>query len=196
MTSRTGVYSFADFLELSHDDQKADLIDGVIYVSPPETPDHNELFGWLMCIVHSYVEAHDLGHLTIHKVAYRLTPNTGPEPDLAFVRKERLHVLKENYVDGPPDLAVEFVSPDSVDRDFQLKRAVYESAGVSEYWIIDSDERKALFLVKGPNGFTEAPVNDHIYESRVLPGFQLDVRWLWRRPLPATLPIVQAMLQT
>ncbi len=195
MTVRTGVYSFGDFLELIHEDQKADLIDGVIYMASPESLEHNDLVLWLGTLMRLYVEGRDCGRVTVNKVAYRLTPMNAPEPDLAFVRKDRLHILKKGYVDGPPDLAVEVVSPESVERDYQLKRSRYESAGVAEYWIIDSDERKAFFLANGANGFTEASVRDHLYESTVLPGFKLDVRWLWQRPLPPALAIVQAMLQ-
>lgn len=195
MTVRTGIHTFADFLELIREDQKADLIDGVIYMASPESIDHNRLVVWLGMMLDYYAEHRDWGTVTINKVAYRLTPTTAPEPDLAFVKKERLGILRGGYVDGAPDLAVEFVSPESVDRDYQLKRAAYESAGVSEYWIIDFDERRAFFLVNSPKGFTEAPVHDHIYESSVLPGFKLDIRWLWQRPLPAKLPIIQAMLK-
>jgi len=43
---------------------------------------------------------------------------------------------------------VEVVSPDSVERDYQLKRDAYEQAGVQSYWIIDPDEKRALFLVQ------------------------------------------------
>lgn len=192
--TRPGSYTFAEFLELVREDQKADLLDGVIFMTSPENIDHNRLVMWLGTVLKLFIEERRLGELTINKVAYRLSPKTAPEPDLAFVSKERVEIMKAGYVDGPPDLAVEFVSPDSVERDYHHKRRLYEEGGVKEYWIIDADEKKALFLVRGEAGFVEADLKGGRFHSRVLPDFTLDPGWLWQRPLPATLPIVQALL--
>jgi len=97
-------------------------------------------------------------------------------------------------MDGAPDLAVEIVSPDTVSRDYEDKRVRYEQAGVREYWILDPGEECTLFLALGPGGFVEVFPQDHLFRSRVLPGFVLDVRCLWQQPLPPTLPIVQSLL--
>lgn len=194
--THSGTLTFEDFLELVHEDEKADLIDGVIYyMASPENIGHNKLIGWLYKLISSYVEEKGLGEVTFSRVAYRLSDRTGPEPDVAFVRTERLGLLKETYVDGPPDLAVEIVSPESIERDYEDKRLRYEEAGVEEYWIIDPKERAATFLVRTPDsGFAEALLECTIFRSHVLPGFDLDVRWLWRSPLPAVPPIVPSML--
>ena len=63
----------------------------------------------------------------------------GREPDLIFVRKERLPLLKPTYFDGAPDLVVEVASPESLGRDRGEKFVEYERAGVEEYWLIDPD---------------------------------------------------------
>src|SRR5262245_42981402 len=137
---RTGAYSFGDFLELVEEHVKADLIDGNIYMASPESFDHNKVVGFLYRLVELYVEHFELGEVVVNKVAFRLAEKTGPEPDVAFVHRNRVAVIKHGYVDGPPDFAIEVVSPDSVDRDYELKREAYENAGVQEYWIIDPDE--------------------------------------------------------
>ena len=43
-TAGCGVFTYDDFCALVHDDQKADLIDGVIYMASPENLEANELF--------------------------------------------------------------------------------------------------------------------------------------------------------
>lgn len=192
--TRPGTCTFADFLELVQEDQKADLLDGIIYMASPENIEHNDLVFWLGTILRQFAEARGLGQVTINRVAYRLATRVAPEPDLAFVRSQRLNIARKNYMDGPPDLAIEVVSPDSVDRDYESKRRRYQEAGVAEYWILDPDEQRCLFLVNGPDGFTEAAVEAGVFRSRVLEGFRLNISWLWQRPLPATLPIVQQML--
>ncbi|MCH7812419.1 MAG: Uma2 family endonuclease [Planctomycetes bacterium] len=192
--TRSGPYTFADFLELIREDQKADLLDGVICMASPENIDHNDLVLWLGKVIGLFIEERRLGKVTINRVAYRLSPKNAPEPDLAFVKTERLSIIKPGYVDGAPDLAVEIVSPDSVERDYHEKRRRYEEAGVAEYWIIDTEESRATFLLYGSDGFVEASLQDHIFASQAIPGLVIDTRWLWQRPLPGTLRIVQEML--
>jgi Uma2 family endonuclease len=192
--TRSGPYTFADFLELVQEDQKADLLDGVIYMASPESLEHNELVRWLATVLGQFVEEHKLGRATVNKVAYRLTPRTAPEPDLAFVSAERSAQLRSGYVEGPPDLAVEFVSPDSVDRDYELKRRLYEQAGVREYWIIDAEERRAVFLVRAGEGFVETSPASGVLRSQAVPGFWVRVEWFWQRPLPRTMHVVRELL--
>lgn len=191
---RTGVYSFGDFLELVEEHVKADLIDGNIYMASPESFDHNKIVGFLYRLVELYVEHHGLGDVVINKVAFRLGEKSGPEPDVGYVQRSRAAIIKHGYIDGPPDFAIEVVSPDSVDRDYELKRQAYESAGVREYWIIDPDEQSAVFLEHDGQRFAERFAEHHIIRSTAVPGFYVDVRWLWQRPLPATLPIIQEMI--
>lgn len=191
----TGTTTFTEFMELIPEDQKADLLEGVIFMASPENSEHNKLLRWLTMVLGSFIEARGLGELTINKVAYRLSDRSAPEPDLGFVAAQRVDRIKPGYVDGPPDLAVEIVSPDSIDRDYEYKRARYEAGGVGEYWIIDPLERTATFLVREGERFVERTPRDHVYRSRVLEGLELDVRWLWQRPLPPTMPIVQRLLK-
>lgn len=195
---RVGAYRFAEFLELVHSDQKADLIDGVIYLASPENIEHNNLLFWLGTIMRQYVEERRLGMATVNKVAFHLSDHTAPEPDLAVVRTERLSIVRHGYVDGPPDVAVEIVSADSVERDYEDKRKRYEEAGVWEYWILDPDEQSATFLVRRQptaGGFVEAALDGTVFRSTALPGFWLDVAWAWSPNRPSTLSVVQTLLR-
>ena len=44
-------YAFDDFMTLIKDKEKADLIDGVIYMASPESLEANELFLWLVTVM-------------------------------------------------------------------------------------------------------------------------------------------------
>src|SRR5262249_54747598 len=141
-----GPHTYEDFCARVNEDQKADLIDGVIYMASPENTDANELFGWLFIVMELFVEEYQLGQIYGSRVAARLTEKTAPEPDILFVSKRHLSRVKRGGVEGPPDLAVEIVSPDSIDRDYNLKRKKYEEAGIPEYWIIDEIEETITLL--------------------------------------------------
>lgn len=176
---REGDLTFEDFLEIIEDDQKADLLDGVIYMSSPDNIENNDLNAWLCTILTAFVEAKELGKVYVSRVAYRIGKKRGPEPDLGFIPKKMAKKTRRGYIDGPPALAIEIVSPDSVQRDYIQKRAIYEEAGVKEYWILDPDETRATFLTLKKGRFEEMPLKNGIVESRVLPGFYLQASWVW-----------------
>lgn len=100
---------------------------------------------------------------------------------------KHLDRLKETYLDGPADLVIEIVSPgpDNVERDRGKKFYEYEQGGVSEYWVIDPQVRRAEVyrLRKGVYRLAFSGENG-IYRSEALPGFWLRVEWLWQEPLP------------
>ena len=183
--TRTGHRTFDDFLVLVKEHEKADLLDGVIYIASPESTADNELGGWLYCLIREYAETLDMGKAYYTRVAFRISEKRGPEPDVAFVAKRRLRLVRRGFVDGPPDLAVEIVSPDSVERDYEVKWRIYETAGVREYWIIDPDERKATFLRRYRGKFREIELEGTVFQSTVLRGFHLDTRWLWSKRRPS-----------
>jgi len=119
----SGPFRFADFVARVQDGQKADLLDGVIYhLASPDNIDAGTLFVWLITLLAEYVDESDLGHIYGSRVAFRLSDTYSPGPDIAFIRKGREAIIKTNFVNGPPDLAIEIVSPDSIERDCEIKR--------------------------------------------------------------------------
>jgi len=193
--TRIKSYTFEDFCFLVKDGQKADLIDGVIYMSSPDNTDANELFVWLLGVLSLFIEAKDLGKVYGSRVALRLDDRNAPEPDIAFVLKKRLHLVKRGHIAGAADLALEIISPDSVERDYVKKRKQYQRAGIPEYWIIDELKRKVILLRLDSKGKYQVvrPVKGELH-SRVLPGFWLHPEWLWQKPLPKVLDIFYQIL--
>jgi Uma2 family endonuclease len=83
-----------------------------------------------------------------------------------------------------PDVVVEVVSPGQEKRDYEEKREEYLAASVREYWIIDPAVEKALFLRRTGDRWQEVSMKlEGVYDSAVLPGFQLELTPLldaWR----------------
>lgn len=191
---RTGPYTFGDFLELVQEDQKADLINGVIFMASPESLEHNDAIGFLFRLLAGYVEHRGIGRVFVNRIAFRIGDKSGPEPDIGFVERARFDRFRRGYVDGPPDFAIEIVSPSSVEHDYERKRLLYETAGVGEYWIIDPDEKSAVFLALRDGRFEEKFPSDGRIASCVVPGFEIAMDWIWQQPLPPVAPILQAMI--
>jgi Uma2 family endonuclease len=99
------------------------------------------------------------------------------EPDIVFVRRERIREL------GKPtngaDLAMEVVSGDADDRmrDLVTKRQEYAQAKITEYWIVDPEEQRVTVLVLDGDTYREHGIfrPGEIATSVLLPGFTVDV---------------------
>jgi Uma2 family endonuclease len=195
--TRPVLYSFDDFCALVKEKEKADLIDGVIYMASPDNTDANRLFCWLLTLLTIFLHLKKLGEVFGSRVAFRLNGTNGPEPDIGFVKKARLHLVKRGYVAGRPDAAMEIVSPESVDRDYYKKRQQFERARVPEYWIIDEIEKKVTLLRLRKDGkYQEVLPRKGVFRSKIIKGFWLQETWLWRKSLPDPLKTLKAILKS
>ena len=187
--------SFEDFCIVVKDKQKADLLDGVIYMASPESLDANRLFVWLIGLLDDFVEFLKLGEVFGSRAAFRLDNASSPEPDIAFVAKNRLHRKRRGFFDGHPDAAMEIVSAESIERDYHKKKIKYEQHRVGEYWIIDELKQQVrLFRLNGKGKYREVRAKHGILRSEVIPGFWLKTAWLWQQPRPLKSIVLQQIL--
>ncbi|MFN4217968.1 MAG: Uma2 family endonuclease [Candidatus Bipolaricaulia bacterium] len=186
--------SYEEFLKLYDEDTHAEWVDGEVIVLSPASSRHQDLSGFLTAILRAYVEAKQLG--VVRSAPFQMKLGlSGREPDLLFVAQEHLERLKESHLDGPADLVIEIISPESRLRDRGEKLAEYELAGVREYWLLDPDEKRADFYILSSDGRYDRrrPQPNGRYRSEVLGGFELDTNWLWRSPLPPVLEVLKAL---
>lgn len=164
----------------------SEWIDGAVIFIAPASARHQQLGSFLETLLRLWVEVHGLGQVFRAPFAMRIElPRRGREPAVLFVSSEREHLITPNYLNGPADLAIEIISPDSVVRDREEKFAEYQAAGVKEYWLIDPDRMNAEFYELGEDGrYHLANVDQGEYHSLVVPGLFIQLSWLWQEPLP------------
>lgn len=183
--------TFEQFVQALNEDTRAEWVDGEVVTLSPVSTLHESLGGFLYLLLRAYVEQKGLGRVLIAPFVMRLLEaNRAREPDILFVKKEHLSRLRDTYLDGPADLVVEITSAESVLRDRGEKYAEYEMEGVSEYWVIDPEAKRADFFVLGERGWYERQQEDAegIYYSSAIDGLALPVEWLWNPP-----PLVEAL---
>src|ERR1051326_8073907 len=101
---------------------------------------------FLLRLFSEFLDERDLGELRYERFQMKTAPDLpGREPDILFVANAHLSRLKETYLEGPGDLVVEIVSPESRERDTEEKFREYEQGGVPEYWIIDLELKQAEY---------------------------------------------------
>jgi Uma2 family endonuclease len=186
-----------DYFRLVPDGQKADLIDGVIYMASPDSRRSNELMRFIVFLLTGFTKARGIGgEVFASRFTFVLSELRAPEPDVAYVRPERVHLIGETRMQGGPDIAVEVVSRESRSRDYGEKKQLYQEAGVSEYWIVDPLQQRVEFHRLQGDRYELAPlVGNNCYDSVVIPGLYLNVDWLLADPLPNEYECLQHILQ-
>lgn len=176
--------SYEQFLEWADEDVHAEWIDGEIIVMSPASKAHQEVMTTLAGIVGGFVRECSLGE--VYLPPFNQKPSStlpGREPDLMFVRKENLSRVQNTFLNGPADLVVEIISPESRTRDTIDKFREYQEGGVSEYWIVDPYERTIQFFQRNEAGrFEEKVAVDGVYHGKAIDGFWLKTSWLWQPP--------------
>ena len=104
--------------------------------------------------------------------------DTVVQPDLLVVCDKSK--LGKGSVDGPPDLAVEIISPSTSKKEIFLKFQAYLDAGVCEYWVMEPERRYVQIHVWENGHFISSGYKeDGIVQSAVLQGFSIDLKPIW-----------------
>ena len=131
------IYTIDDIYALP-DGQRAELIDGQIYMmSPPDTR-HQRLVSQFTQEIGHYIRSHG-GSCEVFPAPFAVFLNeddkTYVEPDISVVCSP--DKLTEKGCSGAPDWVIEIVSPSSAKMDYGAKLFKYRTAGVREYWVVN-----------------------------------------------------------
>ena len=133
---RQGQWTEADYFVLPDANRFVELSEGTLVMPPHPTHTHQRIVGNLYRALYDFVVAHGPGTVQLGPLPVRLWPGKIREPDILFMAGEHSDRIDEQ-VYGPPDLAVEVLSPSTRRIDRLEKMVEYARAGVKEYWIVD-----------------------------------------------------------
>jgi Uma2 family endonuclease len=184
-----------EFFRYAPEDQKVELIDGVMIVHSPPLDIHEKLFGFLFRLLAGYVEEQDLGEVRGSRIPVELEAEQTYQPDILFVARERADIVEARGVFGAPDLVIEALSAGTVHHDLGPKFRAYERVGVRELWLIDpyGPAGTEFYQLQEKRFVPVMPDSDAILRSAAVPGFWIDVAWLW--PSERFVPVRQALAQ-
>jgi Uma2 family endonuclease len=115
---------------------KLELVNGEVAVSPSPTADHSNVVLVLSWFLMGHIRANKLGELH-HDLDTYLDQFNVRRPDLLFFANEHRDRIGKRNTDGVPDLAIEVLSPGSIDTDRDDKFEQYCNAKIKYYWIVD-----------------------------------------------------------
>jgi len=186
--------TYEEFLAQADEDVWAEWVDGEVIKLSPASKRHQLVAAFIAAIFQHYVEAYNLGVVLTAPFQMKTGAKlSGREPDVLFISTKHLSRLKDTYLDGPADLVVEVISPESRARDRGAKFYEYEQGGVREYWLIDPLRKQVEFYQLGKDKiYKHAPIApDGIYRSAALRNFEMKVDWLWQEPLPPLMSVLK-----
>ena len=127
--------------------QRAELIDGQMYMMAPPKRIHQELVAQLCRIIGNHIISKK-GICRIYPAPFAVNlhanDETYVEPDISVICDKSK--LSDRGCEGAPDFIIEIVLPGSRRMDYTIKNALYSEAGVREYWIVDpAKERTTIY---------------------------------------------------
>jgi len=131
------------------DNMRHELVRGELTTMAPAGSDHGSIGLQIGILVGGYIKTHKLGAAFATDTGFYLSrnPDTVRAPDFAFVLKHRIPPggLPLKFFDGPPDLAVEVVSPSDTINEIEDKIADYLDSGCGLVWIV-TPKRKTVTI--------------------------------------------------
>lgn len=179
--------------------KKAELIEGIVYMTSPLKADHGiphaDIGLWL-----STYRVATPGTLTLDNVSYRIDQDNEFQPDLILMvapeRGGQARIDHEGFVTGAPELIVE-VASSSASKDLHQKFNVYRRVGVQEYCVWQVRDRAIGWWELRAGRYVPLPeAPGGALCSRVFPGLWLDAPALLRGDMPTVLEHLQAGLRS
>ena len=143
-------WTLADLAALPDDGMRYELVDGTLLVSAAPSKVHQRVLGNLHLLLRDACPP-EL-EVFLAPTDYQPTSTRSLQPDLLVVRRDD---PGEAAVTTPLALAVEVLSPSSRSIDVVLKRALYEQAGVEQYWVVDPHEPAVTIWTRRDGRFGE-----------------------------------------
>ena len=159
------------YLDLEDDGYKYDMINGVLYMSPGAFFLHNRTIFKISKYLGIWMDA-NFEFEVVSEIDV-LLPDGGDvlRPDISIILKENYNII-QGHIHGVPDIVVEVLSDKTKKRDLGEKADRYLKNGVTEYWIIDPDEKKASIWINKNKSDWEKKTGETIGGS-VLKGFAI-----------------------
>lgn len=156
--------------------KRYELIEGGLRVVPSPSTLHQKVSGRIGKALQQWAEDRTLGEVYYAPCDVVLSEHDVVQPDILFISRERLEIIKKENVQGAPDLVVEILSPGTEEWD-RAKRRLYASHGVRELWLVDPERHEIEVAVLYGGDLVTQCVCRHgsMLTSPFLEGFSLNV---------------------
>ena len=174
MSTLTHLMTAQELGKLDDDSNRHELIKGVLLTMPPAKYEHMRTAANLTIILGQYVKVNRLGMVGTEG-GYKLEsdPDTVLAPDVSFVAQDRISLSPEGYHSGPPDLAIEVLSPGDRRGQIEHKLSLWLEFGTRSVWLVNPRKR-TVEIISSPGDRKTLHETDELVDDTV-PGFRVKV---------------------
>ncbi len=163
------IFTIEDIYNLP-EGQRAELVDGHIYMMAPPNRQHQEIVGELFALIREYIKKNK-GDCKAYIAPFAVFLNENGtnyvEPDISVICDS--NKLNDKGCVGAPDWIIEIVSPGSSRMDYMIKLFKYRTAGVREYWIVDKQKNRITVY-----NFENDDMKEYTFSDAVRAGIYTD----------------------
>ena len=175
-------FTYADYLKWPGD-ERWELIDGEAFaMSPAPTISHQTITGQLFRQIDEALDGAPCRALIAPVDVLLPTPDEADDRTTTVVQPDILVVcdpekITERNVRGAPDWIIEVLSPATARHDHLTKRALYERAGVREYWLVHPVDRVITVYVLKDGQYGGPEIADMAGERAPTIFPEIVIRW-------------------
>jgi Uma2 family endonuclease len=180
--------------------KKVELIEGIVYMPSPvrvrkHAEPHSQLGTWL-----GVYASETRGVGCFDNSTVRLDLDNEPQPDLVLMKPPdkggQARISADDYIEGPPELAVEIVGS-SYAYDLHQKKGAYRRNGIREYLAWITGEQRVVWWELRAGEYQEIlPAPGALLKSGVFPGLWLDTGALLKGDMKTVLESLRVGLDS
>jgi Uma2 family endonuclease len=173
-------WRYEDLFDLPAD-KRYEIVDGELYEMPAPRLDDEVV---TMNLVGLFLPVVGIGGYVLSAPVDLFVAAANPvQPDIMIVLPDRLSIMSERGLEGPPNLVVEILSPSNPNRDLETKRNLYAVAGIPEYWLVDVELATIEVLVLDGSVYRThvRATGDELVTSLVLPDLSFPAEAVFAR---------------
>ncbi len=190
MSTATQKLTYDEWLNLPETKQRYEIVDGTMYMPPGPSLTHQWILQRFFRALAEFVEDNGTGVVLPAPLDVMISrhPLRVRQPDVLYLNsqrtgiRERSDVVGMNFLEAPPDLTMEVLSPSNTRREVQGKLEDYRRIGVYECWLVSPEaETVEIISLTGQEPESVAIFGvDATLRSELLPGIALDLREAFR----------------
>jgi Uma2 family endonuclease len=191
---RLSGWTLEKYLEEAPENLFSEFVRGEVIMYSPATAEHQRLVSFITRLIGGYCEAKGCGEVLTGPAAIQLSPDVVRELDLFVLPPEEVPKAKGMPLSVRPTLVIEVMSPSTRTIDLVEKAEDYALAGIPEYWAVDPEHKELIVHQLEGARYRAERVKEGKVRSISLPGFWLDVEWLFGDPLPPVTECLKEIL--
>lgn len=190
MSTQTKKLTFEEWLALPEIKQRYEIVDGVLLMPPGPTPDHQWVMQKIFRPLADFVEDKGLGVVLDAPVDLLIQrePLRTRQPDILYLSAERSGIRGRDqlrglqYLETPPDLVVEVLSPSNTRQDIESRLNDYRQIGVLECWLVSAEAETIEVRQLSADGDSTLDIFgiEGTLNSQILDEFNLPIRGIFR----------------